>query len=79
VNGKPGDNPLTDILIHRLTVFSPEIDSLIKDIVALGGETELETKFNLFSPPPPVEFEKELKTLLSNLKQQAKERGWEVD
>ena len=79
MNGRPGDSPLTDIIIHRITVFSVEIDELINDIVALGGETELETKFNLFAPPPLVEFEKELKVLLSSLERQAKERGWEVD
>ena len=31
-NGKPGDHPLTDITLHRLTVFGPEIDELVRDI-----------------------------------------------
>ena len=31
-NGKPGDHPITDITLHRLTVFGPEIDELVRDI-----------------------------------------------
>jgi hypothetical protein len=32
MNGKAGDHPLTDILVHGLPVFSPEVDALIKEI-----------------------------------------------
>jgi len=79
MNGKHGDHPLTDILIHKIPVFSPAADILIKEIVELGGKKELEMKFNLFSPPPISVFEKELKIMRDQLKQEAKKRGWEVD
>ncbi len=79
MNGKHGDHPLTDILIHKIPVFSPTADNFIKEIVALGGRRELETRFNLFSPPPIPVFEKELKMMRDHLKQEAKKRGWEVD
>lgn len=36
-NGKPGDHPLTDIVVHRLPVYSAAIDRMIRDIVDLGG------------------------------------------
>jgi hypothetical protein len=29
-NGKPGDDPVSDILVHGLSVFSPEIDELVR-------------------------------------------------
>lgn len=77
-NGKPGDHPLTDILYYKLPTFSPAIDNLIREIVALGGERELETKLNLFSPPPLDVFEAQLRAMRDHLKQEAKERGWEV-
>ena len=31
-NGKPGDHALTDITVHRMTVFGPEIDDLVREI-----------------------------------------------
>ena len=77
-NGKHGDHPLTDILVHKLPVFSPVIDALITEIAALGGERELETKFDMFNPPSRDVFEAELRVMRDTLKQQAKERGWEV-
>jgi hypothetical protein len=36
VNGKVGDHPLTDILIHRLAIFTPEIDDLIVQLDQYG-------------------------------------------
>ena len=33
-NGKPGDHPLTDIVVHGIRVFGPEIDDKIRRIHA---------------------------------------------
>ena len=77
-NGKPGDDPLNDILLYKHPTFSPEIDTLIVEIVALGGKRRLETQFNLFAPPPLELFEKEIKAMRDHLKSEAKERGWEI-
>jgi hypothetical protein len=52
VNGKPGDHPLTDILGHRLEVFGETADSLIREICQLGGEPQLESRFDLLSIDP---------------------------
>lgn len=46
-NGRPGDHPVTDIVHHRLPVFTPEADELIRQIVAMGGQAELEREINL--------------------------------
>jgi hypothetical protein len=73
-NGKPGDHPLTDILVHKLRTFSREIDSLIAEIVRLGGRKELERKFNFFSLPPIPEFEKSLREMRERLLSEAKEK-----
>jgi hypothetical protein len=42
-NGKPGDHPITDILIHGRRVYSKRADDLIRRIVALGGRSEIDT------------------------------------
>jgi hypothetical protein len=78
MNGRPGDHPLTDILFHKRVAFSPEIDSLIVQILDLGGEKDLERSFNLLAPPPFPEFEKSLREMHEHLLKDAKERGWEV-
>lgn len=36
-NGKLGDHPLTDIVVHRMDVFGDEIDSLVRKIVNMPG------------------------------------------
>ena len=77
MNGKHGDHPLTDILVHDLPVFTAEIDKLIKDIAALGGERELESAFNWFKLPQHEEFETKLREMYSKKRQEAIEKGWE--
>jgi hypothetical protein len=36
VNGKEGDHPVTDIVIHGLSVFTPEIDAKVRELHELG-------------------------------------------
>ncbi len=36
-NGKPGDNPYTDVVLHGMTVFGPVIDGLIRRVAETGG------------------------------------------
>ena len=41
-NGKPGDHPLTDILVHKLETYGPEADELIGKIAQLCSRRELD-------------------------------------
>ena len=41
-NGKKGDHPLTDILTWKACRFSERADTLIAEIVKLGGQSQLE-------------------------------------
>jgi hypothetical protein len=36
-NGKPGDHPLTDVLVHHLPVFNEEVDRLIVELDGVNG------------------------------------------
>ena len=40
-NGKIGDHPLTDIIIHGQRVYSERADLLVRQIVELGGREEI--------------------------------------
>jgi hypothetical protein len=37
MNGKQGDHPLTDIVVHGLDIFSPEIDAKVRHLHELGS------------------------------------------
>lgn len=77
-NGKPGDHPLTDILLHRLPVFSPETDDMIREIDKLGGRREILDQIDWFAALPP-NFEDQIKTSVVQLRQLRREQGWELD
>lgn len=38
-NGKPGDHPVNDILVHGEAVFSPDIDEMIRELHRLSPAT----------------------------------------
>lgn len=41
MNGKRGEHPLTDILVHGLEVYGPEADELIREVSELSSRREL--------------------------------------
>jgi hypothetical protein len=85
-NGKPGDHPYTDIVIHQLSVYSPSADALVREIVALADERTrreladlLFFRFNEYDRPNVAELERILTDLRDRLRREASERGWELD
>jgi hypothetical protein len=78
-NGKQGDHPLSDILIHKVLVFSSDIDSLIVEIAKFVPIYRLREMFNWYSPPPFNEFEKQLKIVLERVVKEAKDKGWDLN
>ena len=40
-NGKPGDHPYTDIVLHGCRVYSERVDALVREVAALGGGDEI--------------------------------------
>lgn len=40
-NGKTGDHPFTDIVVHRRRVYSERADALVREIDALGGRERI--------------------------------------
>ncbi len=72
-NGKPGDHPLTDIVVHRLRVYSPAVDRLVHDIVELGGREEIADllllEFNNLDHPDLTRLEAILRPIRDRLRQ----------
>jgi hypothetical protein len=81
-NGKPGDHPITDILVHHRRVYSETADALVREIADLGGEREiadmLYTEYNEYSKPDVPKLERLLTAIRDRRLREARERGWEV-
>jgi hypothetical protein len=77
-NGKPGDHPLTDILVHKRRVFSRQIDETIREIDQLGGRREILDRITWFPRPPLPELERQLLDSLDRLRRQQQGEGQDV-
>ncbi len=83
-NGKPGDHPYTDIVIHGRDVYSSDIAKLVREIDQLASEKEREDlgdlllfKFGVFSNPDTDELERILTELRDKMRDAARSRGSE--
>jgi hypothetical protein len=81
-NGKPGDHPITDILIHHRRVYSERADALVREIASLGGEDEIAnmllTEYNAYARSDVPKLERVLTEIRDRRLRDARERGWEV-
>jgi hypothetical protein len=81
--GGPGDHPLTDIIRFNLDVYNKNCDSLIREIskfVSLDNLFEMYDWFGNQSPQNSQndKFEIELREKLQELREKAKNDGWEI-
>lgn len=85
-NGKIGDHPYTDIVVHGLDNYSVCAAELVREIAKLGEESTrrdlsdlLWQDYNEFSSPDVAKLEQVLSEWRDRLLAQAKERGYEID
>ena len=79
-NGKHGDHPLTDILIHDLPVYGPEADHLIRAIPQLSSRREIDEWWDRsigWKGSPGVAL-REAQLEHARLLRRAKDSGWEI-
>ena len=81
MNGKPGDHPLTDILVHKHQVYGSEADELIQKISALCSRRELDEWWER-----EIGWCKDADLVLrkaqaryAELTERAKQSGWELN
>ncbi|HEY6904685.1 MAG TPA: hypothetical protein VI216_10295 [Candidatus Acidoferrales bacterium] len=80
MNGKPGDHPLTDILIHKLDVYGKEGADLIRRIAAPCSRRELDEWWEReigFSGDGQL-VRRKGQQYLEELMKRAKKSGWET-
>jgi len=78
-NGKRGDHPLTDILLHGMQVYGEEADEAIRKIAALSSTRELDAwwESTIGWKPDKNTVLPAAQKYLKELEQRAKEGGWE--
>lgn len=84
-NGKPGDHPFTDIVVHGRDVYSPKAAGLVREIARLAGDKErraladlLYSDFNEYFDPDVEKLEGLLTEMRDRLRRAARESGYEV-
>jgi hypothetical protein len=84
-NGKPDDHPLTDILHYGRDVYSSRAAGLVREIARIADERVLRelgdllfNEYNEFSKPNVAALEEYLTELRDRLRQDARDRGFEV-
>jgi hypothetical protein len=55
-NGKPGDHPLTDVVVWGREVYGPDIDPLVREVAALLGQTYGDLSSSPLGKPPLVDL-----------------------
>jgi hypothetical protein len=79
MNGKPGDDPALDIVQYGRSVYSPEVDELVRELSGLMDFRRLQDLLESLAGLPIEALGAELKKTAINLKEEARVRGWEVE
>jgi hypothetical protein len=85
-NGKPGDHPFTDMMLHGKRVYSAKADELIRGVAKLSdtaGTKQLAdmlfSEFNTHDSPDVPRLEQLLEQELDRLRIAARERDRETE
>ncbi len=84
-NGKPGDHPYTDVVLHGRDVYSKRADELVREIASLVGDRErraladmLFLQYNEFEKPDVERLERVLIEMRDKARSDARARGYEA-
>jgi hypothetical protein len=77
MNGKPGDHPITDLMVHDTAVFGEPLDSELRQLGELMSYKRLCEWFQQHWSLPPQELQPVVAAKLEELRRDARERGWE--
>jgi len=84
-NGAVGEDPILDIIVHRVRVFSEVADRLVRHIMVLTTDKDVEQlRMDLGSVDPRdshavARLEVRLSELKSSLLERARRSGWDMD
>ena len=78
-NGKPGDHPITDLMIHHFSVYGEPLDTELRQLGELMSYHRLCDWFEKgqYWTAPKEKLEPIVVAKLETLKRDAQDRGWE--
>jgi hypothetical protein len=78
-NGKPGDHPITDLMIHHLAVYGEPLDTELRQLGQLMSYHRLCDWFEQqrHSTKPKDQLRPIVAAKLAELRRDATKRGWE--
>ena len=79
MNGKPGDDPAVDIVQYGRSVYSPEIDDLVRQLANLMDFRRLQDLLQSQEGLSNAALGATLLGILRTLKAEGRARGWEVE
>jgi len=77
MNGRPGDDPIMDLLHHGLAPYGEPIDTNLRQIAKLLSYPRLQDWFGPLRDLSPEELKPIVAHKLDELRRNAEERGWE--
>ncbi len=78
MNGKHGDHPITDIVIHRIAVYGEPLDSQLRQLGELMSYQRLCDWFQEHWSTPPDQLQPIVVAELARRRGDAADRGWET-
>jgi hypothetical protein len=79
MNGKPGDDPATDIVHHGRPVYSPQVDSMVRDLAKLMEFRRLQHFLDSLAGLSQPDVAMKVGEQLIALRKDGHERGWEIE
>ena len=77
MNGKHGDHPITDIIVHHLAVYGEPLDTELRELGQLMSYKSLCDWFEPHWMTPAAELGPLVAAKLEAMRRNAKDRGWE--
>lgn len=84
-NGKPGDHPYTDIVIHGRDIYSGNASKLVREIAEIASDSDrrklaelLYSQYNEYANPDVEKLERVLTEMRDTLLGDARDRGFEA-
>jgi hypothetical protein len=77
MNGKPGDHPITDLMVHHIVVYGEPLDTQLRQLGELMSYQRLCDWFQKYWSTPAEQLRPLVAAKLEELRRDAQERGWE--
>jgi hypothetical protein len=77
MNGKPGDHPITDLMVHHMRVYGEPLDTQLHQLGELMSYERLCEWFEQHWSTSAEQLQPLVAEKLEQLRRDARERGWE--